>query len=59
MQAQPTAFGIYIKQNTTINGKILYHNPQKRLYLYWILKSGGVWMVSFLFVLFLRRWYEQ
>ena len=58
MQAQPTAFGIYIKQNTTINGKILYHNPQKRLYLYWILKSGGVWMVSFRFVLLLKRWHE-
>ena len=50
-QAQPKAFSTYVKQNTTINGKILYYNPQKGLYLYWLNKSSGVWMVSLLFVL--------
>ena len=37
--------GTYVKQHRLFNGRVIYYNINKGMYLYWMKKMTGNWMV--------------
>ena len=43
---QSTRLGTYVKENYTINGRLVYKHKSGTEFLYWMDRSTGFWMVK-------------